>query len=213
MKFAIASEGVTDQITIENILCGFFEDENLDEDIIYLQPPFDKTKQKQASNDGGWSNLFRYLKTPTFRYDVLNHTNIIIQIDTDVSPRKSFDVKHEDKNGNKLNTNDLVHNVIDKLTEKIEQGKSGFYQQNSHKIIFCICVHSLECWLLAYHCEIIEVELCLDKLSECLGKKVQKKYKIYNRLSQPFLEKHKLLATAENDKSLNIFLDFIAEQT
>ncbi len=212
MKFAIASEGVTDQITIENILCGFFEDEDLDEDIIYLQPPFDKTKQKQASDGGGgYTNLFKYLKMTRFHEDVLNHEYIIIQIDTDVSPRNDFNVKHEDENGNLLSTNDLVHNVIDKLTAEIELGKKDFYKENSHKIIFCICVHSLECWLLAYHCEIIEVEFCLDKLSECLRKKVQKKYKIYNKLSQPFLKKNNLLTTANKDKSLNIFLKFVAE--
>ena len=212
MKFAIASEGVTDQITIENILCGFFEDEDLDEDIIYLQPPFDKTKQKQASDDGGWTNLVRYLKMTRFHEDVLNNEYIIIQIDTDVSPRDDFNVKHEDENGNLLSTNDLINKVIDKLINDIEQGKKDFYKENAHKIIFCICVHSLECWLLAYHCEIIEVEFCLDKLSECLRKKVRKKYKIYNELSQPFLEKNNLITTAKHDKSLDIFLSFIANK-
>ncbi len=38
MLFGLACEGITDQITIENILCGYFENTNLDEDITKLQP-------------------------------------------------------------------------------------------------------------------------------------------------------------------------------
>ncbi|NER00949.1 MAG: hypothetical protein F6K30_30375 [Cyanothece sp. SIO2G6] len=52
-KFALICEGVTDQITISNILCGFFDNENLDEDIAFLQPPYDVTTQKQKYGEFG----------------------------------------------------------------------------------------------------------------------------------------------------------------
>lgn len=45
MKFGLACEGITDQISLENILCGYFEDPDLDEDIQYLQPFLDETDQ------------------------------------------------------------------------------------------------------------------------------------------------------------------------
>ena len=44
-EFALVCEGVTDQITISNILCGFFGNEDLDEDISPLHRPYDATKQ------------------------------------------------------------------------------------------------------------------------------------------------------------------------
>ncbi|MBE9562281.1 MAG: hypothetical protein IMF12_05395 [Proteobacteria bacterium] len=202
MKFAIVSEGKTDQAVIKNILYGFFANEDLSGEI-HNALPFDDT-------EGGFRWIFKYLKMTRFHKDVLNHEYIIIQIDTDTS--KDYDIKHIDENNKLLSINDLVNNVIDRLITEIEQGKSGFYQQYKAKIIFCICVHSIECWLLVHHCEQIEITNCFNKLNKCV-KQVGKKRRIYNKLSQPFLEKHKLLATAENDKSLNIFLDFIAKKT
>jgi hypothetical protein len=47
--FGLACEGITDQITIENILCGYFKSKNLDDDEIkYVEPAFDESSQRQA---------------------------------------------------------------------------------------------------------------------------------------------------------------------
>jgi len=85
-KFALACEGVTDQIVIENILCGFYKDyDDLDEEIQPLQPPFDATTQKHKEGEfGGWERLLEYLSLKRFRDDVLNSEYVIIQIDTDI---------------------------------------------------------------------------------------------------------------------------------
>lgn len=64
-EFALICEGVTDQITISNILCGFFDNEDLDEDIAPLQPPYDATTQKQK-DFGGWQMLLAYLQDSQF---------------------------------------------------------------------------------------------------------------------------------------------------
>jgi len=208
MKFALACEGITDQITIENILCGFFNDEDLEDEITYLQPPFDETELKQ-SGTGGWTKLLNYLKMSRFRDDVLNNEYVIIQIDTDIS--ESYDVKHINENDEALSIKELVSNVIKRLITKIEEGRSAFYREHKDKIIFCVCVHSIECWLLVYHCKQLEITDCFEKLKKCV-KQVDKKRKIYDQLSQPFLEKNNLLETAKRDKSLSIFLDSIANQ-
>ena len=43
-KFGLACEGITDQIVIENILCGYYKDyDNLDEEIQAFQPAYDET--------------------------------------------------------------------------------------------------------------------------------------------------------------------------
>ncbi|MGK0290834.1 MAG: hypothetical protein ACI86H_002297, partial [bacterium] len=101
MKFALACEGITDQIALENILCGFFDDEYLDDEITYLQPPFDTTDAKQ-SGYGGWELLLDYLKTTRFRDDVVNNEVIILQIDTDISQEKNLDVSHYDSSNQEL---------------------------------------------------------------------------------------------------------------
>ena len=71
MKFGLACEGATDQATLENILCGYFKDPDLDQDIGKLQPPFDETTKKQK-DFGNWELLLEYLKSTRFRDDVLN---------------------------------------------------------------------------------------------------------------------------------------------
>ncbi|MEA3490846.1 MAG: hypothetical protein U9R27_03010 [Campylobacterota bacterium] len=57
-KFGLACEGITDQIVIENILCGFYKDyDDLDEEIIPFEPLRDETDKKQEENSGGWNRL------------------------------------------------------------------------------------------------------------------------------------------------------------
>ena len=67
--FTLACEGITDQAAIENILCGFYDDPGLDEDIQYLQPYLDTTdtRKMQQGNAGGWKNLYyNYLGSSNF---------------------------------------------------------------------------------------------------------------------------------------------------
>jgi hypothetical protein len=148
MKFGLACEGITDQITLENILCGYFNDPDLDENIAYLQPRLDATEQKQMGG-GGWKILLKYLSMKAFRDAVTSHDFIIIQIDTDISEKTEFGVNHTDESGNKLNTETLIINVIQKLICVIDSKKTGFYAEKGKNIIFAISVHSIECWLVA----------------------------------------------------------------
>ncbi|MEA3228781.1 MAG: hypothetical protein U9P38_06900 [Campylobacterota bacterium] len=40
-KFGLACEGITDQIVLENILCGFYKDyDDLDEEIVAFSPVY-----------------------------------------------------------------------------------------------------------------------------------------------------------------------------
>lgn len=210
MLFGLACEGVTDQITIENILCGYFKNTDLDEEIIQLQPPFDETDQKQKSG-GGWTMLLKhYLNTERFRDDVLNNNFIVIQVDTDVSNRKGFDVSQIDNDNLPLTPEVLITNVIAKLVVIIDSGETGFYQQHSEKIIFCISVHSLECWLYAHHNEnpLSEPKItdCYDALSDLLPS-IKKNYRCYDVYSQAFLNRENINAVAQKDPSFRVFIE------
>jgi hypothetical protein len=207
MLFGLACEGVTDQITIENILCGYFK--NLDdEEITHLQPLFDETDRKQK-DFGGWQMLLVYLSTARFRDDVLNNKFIVVQVDTDVSNETGFDVSQVDANNQPLMSEVLITSIIAKLVETIDSGDADFYQQHSDKIIFCISVHSLECWLYAYH---NKKTLSKPKITGCykalsfLLPTTEKTYRCYDELSQDFLKRKNIDLVATKDPSFRIFI-------
>lgn len=195
-KFGIAAEGITDQVTIEAILCGFFEAE-LEDEINYVQP--------KPNSDGGWKAVFNYLVSQDFRNDVLNHDYLIIQIDTDCS--FDFGVTHDNKS-----IEQLIIAVVDVLILKINEGCSGFYQDYQDKLIFAISVHSLECWLLAHYGQITVFDNCFDNLRKLkFDRNIQltKKYSVYEKLSQVFLVKSNIEAVAQKSLSFAFFVQYL----
>lgn len=214
MLFGLACEGVTDQITLENILCGYFENKNLGEDITELQPLFDETDQKQGN--GGWPILINYLASTRFRDDVLNTEFLILQIDSDIADQ--LRVAHKDNLGNALSIDSVISNVRAKLIEHINLGATHFYETHAPKILFAICVHSLECWLVAHHGEQSATHDCFDVLKTVIDPniiRVTKKQKNYDQLSKPFLQRKNIDAVVTKDPSFRAFiqaLDDIADQ-
>ncbi len=208
MKFALACEGITDQIVIKNILRGYYENQiNLKREIRSLQPPFDETTQKQIES-GGWKTLRTYLRSKRFRDDVLNNRYIVVQIDTDIAHH--FKISPADS------VTQWVNQMIETLVEEINQ-KENFYDQHKEKILFAVCVHSLECWLLALHQtndaknNIEKIDDCFDYLKSETEIFIDKKPAIYEELSQPFLKNTKLLDVAGKNSSLNFFLQNLPE--
>ena len=205
-KFALACEGVTDQIVIENILCGFYtEYDDLDEEIQPLQPPYDATTQKQKEDEfGGWEMLLKYLSEKRFRDDVLNSEYLIIQIDTDISEHVNFGVSQQN-----LSTEELINKVIERLIAQIDN-KQEFYQEHKEKLIFAISVHSLECWILPIYKNFRNEKIsgCVEALQRESKKiKVSKDYKTYDKLSQDFLKNKKLMKLVSKNSSFQIFVD------
>lgn len=207
-KFGLACEGITDQIVIENILCGFYKDINdLDEEIQALQPPFDETTKKQ-SDFGSWELLLKYLSSKIFRDDVLNSEYIVIQIDTDDSQHPNFDISPTDSDNKELSTEVLIEKVAERLIAQIDS-KETFYDENKNKIIFAISIHSLECWILPLHetCKTERIKSCFEHLQrKSKAIKVQKNYDTYDKLSRPFLRNKTLLKTSSQNSSLKIFI-------
>jgi hypothetical protein len=201
-KFGIVGEGITDQITIENILCGFFDSVELEDEFDYLP----------SNKEGGWRAILKYLALEDFRNDILNNEFVILQIDTDDSNK--FDVPHRDENNNELSAEDLVADVIAKLISKINEGQFGFYNDYANKIIFAISVSSLECWLVAHYAayyieKVISNESCFNQLRKQKfdnNFQVAKKYSKYDTLSQPFLNPDNINIVAQKSPSFNLFI-------
>jgi len=205
-KFGLVTEGITDQIVIENILYGFYKNyDDLDEEIQPLQPPFDATNQKQLEGEfGGWEMLLEYLSQKRFRDDVLNSEYIIIQIDTDISEHVNFGVSQQN-----LSTEALIEKVIERLIAQIDS-KETFYEEHKSKIIFAISVHSLECWILPIYnsSKNEKVTGCFETLQrESKNIKVLKEYTAYDKLSKDFLKHKKLMKLVSKNSSFQIFIN------
>ena len=205
-KFGLATEGITDQIVIENILCGFYKDLE-DDEIQAFQPAYDETTKKQKEEQfGGWEMLLEYLSEKRFRDDVLNSEYVIVQIDTDICEHKNFDVK---KDTSCIVT--FIESIKAKLILSIDKNVP-FYETNKEKIIFAISVHSLECWLLPI-CKDLKVEKitgCFEALQrECNGIKVEKNYSTYDKLSRVFLKNKDLLKISSKNSSFDIFIKLL----
>lgn len=203
-KFGLATEGITDQIVIENILCGFYKDyEDLDQEIQAFEPLRDQTGKKQEEGTGGWTRLLTYLSESRFREDVLNSEYTIVQVDSDICDEVNFDVK---KDTSCIVT--FIESIKAKLISSIDKNEL-FYETNQEKIIFAISVHSLECWLLPI-CKDLKVEKitgCFEALQrECNGIKVEKNYSTYDKLSRVFLKNKDLLKISSKNSSFDIFI-------
>lgn len=209
MNIGLICEGITDYIVLENILCGFGID---DEDIKQLQPLLDETDKKQASHSfGGWEQVLLYLQSTDFVEAAENHDYLVIQIDTDICEQKNFGVSPISL---------AQHNQIEfyalikqRLINKINERYSDNFIKYNHKIIFCICIHSLECWLLAHYQtkkpKNPKITGCEEALSRVLNKQgisFQKDYRCYDNLSRPFLQSKNINNAAKHTLSFDAFI-------
>jgi hypothetical protein len=212
-KFGLVTEGITDQIVIENILCGFYKDyDDLDEEIFALEPPRDETDNKQAYSEfgTGWSAIFNYLGESRFRDDVLNSEYIIIQIDTDIAEEMSCSQSQS--------VEEIIQCVIKKMVDKIDTQES-FYEEHQEKIIFAISVHSLECWILPIFStskkeKILNCEDMLKREVPKVSKKLrtEKNYRNYDKLTQDFLKYKKLMKIVSSNSSFQVFINKLPKE-
>jgi hypothetical protein len=82
-KIGLITEGITDQIVIENILMGYFDSNEDYIEFMELQPLRDETDNK--SGYGGWGKVLEYCESSKFKGALQFHDYIIVQIDTDIS--------------------------------------------------------------------------------------------------------------------------------
>lgn len=210
LKFGLACEGITDHAVLESILFGFFDE--LDDGEITKLQPLEPTK-------GGWGTLTQYLAHSRFSEDLTAVNYIIIQIDTDIAEK--LDIQQHDADGNKLSDVLIVTNTIQKLNEIIEANNQDSENLKS-KVIYAICVESIECWLINSHArndtEICEhSDKCFDTLKELVNAigglgSVKKKRAKYLKLSKHFEEdRNRILELAERDYSFSQFLERLQE--
>jgi hypothetical protein len=164
-SFRLISEGVTDRIVIKNILCGYFD--NPDIEVERLPEPLDATDRNNVDNFSNWKLVLDYCKSDRFKQAFQFDHYIIVQIDTDVCGEPDFNIDKIEA-GIELTPEKLAEKVSLKLQSLIGQ---DFYENFSERIIFAIAVHSTECWLLPLYCKNHEKQKykgCLKALDRCL---------------------------------------------
>ena len=207
INLGLITEGLTDQIVIENILRGYFN--NPDLDITWLQPERDENDENKFTGYGSWSQVFAYCRSIDFQLSFQSNDYIIIQIDTDVS--EEYGIPQQDENG-EFTPEELIVKVIEKFKQEIGE---DFYSKCQQQIIWAISVHSIECWLLPLYYQDKKKKSKFKNCLETLNKELIKKHNFridaknpeyYRTISKQY-SKHKVLMGCYKDNpSLNSFL-------
>ncbi|MEI8205167.1 MAG: phage tail protein [Bacteroidota bacterium] len=141
MRFTLITEGVSENRIIKHILVKYFKEYEL----------FFRDAQPQIVNEkqetiGGWNEVLKYCGRTDDLKEIFNNSDyLIIQIDTDQSETKPFDVSHSKDDNTSKTVDELYVDVVEKLKGLINP---DILESYSNKIFFAICIHSIECWLI-----------------------------------------------------------------
>ncbi len=219
--FGLACEGPTDQITLENILMGVFEELD-DDEIAHVQPRFDKSDESAKRTEGNWTRLIEYLGTKRFEDDLAAHDYLIIQIDTDIAEEVHADIVIKDADGERLPDATIVENAVSRLIAAINANDPNMYVKYEDKLIFAITINSLECWLINTFIDddakvCLHANSCFDDLKALLNDigghpRLKKRPVVYDKVSKVYYETpERLDVLASRDVSFNMFVTRLKE--
>lgn len=214
--FGLISEGITDQIVIENILVGLLNDDEVSVDP--LQPARDVTDEDLATSHGNWYKVFEYCQTQRFKDAVLNMDYVIIQLDADIFKTQKLPLEYQINLPPNVSAEETVTIIKEKIIDLIER---EFYENHKQKIIFAISVDAIECWLLPIYyqnqtAKASKIAGCLKSLNERLTKEegfsIDKKLPKYYRAASKKYQKHKeIIKLYALNPSLKIFVEDIQQ--
>ncbi len=152
-SFALIAEGPTDQVVLTHFLAAYFQDPDIVANPV--QPP-------SAHIPGGWTGVFSCCASPRVEAALVDNDYVIIQIDTDVCEEAGFAVSRRGPSGDDLTPDELAERVKNVLVAKL---RPTVYERFADRIIFAICVDSIECWLLPLYYS----DARQSKSTNCLG--------------------------------------------
>jgi hypothetical protein len=208
LKFGVIAEGATDQTVIENILLGYFEDQEDEPAINFVQP-----RRPLTEAPAGWGHVFKSLERKQHEEALQFNEYLVIHIDTDVQEQPGFDVPRRD-GGNELPVSDRVDRVIARLKQNID---AGFYRANAHRILFAIAVDTIECWLLPLlysDKRAAKITGCLESANQALRKADQnalsagetKFIRAYEKASSSYRKRKTLIEHHRRNPSLELLI-------
>lgn len=204
--FALITEGILDQVTIEAILAGFYM---RDLDITSIQPSRDSTDESRQLAFGGWERVLERCEQDDFADIFSANKYLIIQIDTDDGEHTNYGVALTE-GGADRGALDIITDVEGLIQTKIGTDK---YQKYSNRIIFAIAVHSTDCWYLPRYSKSrahkTKTKNCASTLERNLkkeGMNYAKEFHCYNKLAKEFENNEVLLNSAQENISLDQFI-------
>ena len=209
MRIGVIAEGVTDHRILEDILIGYFDDEEAFE-YITLQPVFDTTDQSAENIQGGWGHVIKYCEShEKLNNNLLDVDFLLIQIDSDICEKLNID-----RTGSE-SPDVVVEKVKNRLIEAIS---IELYEAFESKIIFAIAVEMMECWLLPVHesdkKKREKTVGCIATLNKAIQPKLKfsideknKNYRYYEILSESFIKRKNLIKYYPFNPSFAIFYD------
>lgn len=153
-RFALIAEGPSDHVVLTHFLAAYFKDP----DIVAnpLQPP-------SSAIPGGWTEVLRYCSSQRVADALVDNDYVVIQIDTDVCEEVGFDVPRRDPaSAKELTPDELAEKVTELLIARLPP---GVHEKFADRLLFAICVDSIECWLLPLY----YTDNRRSKLTHCLG--------------------------------------------
>lgn len=207
MRFLIAGEGLTDFIVLQNLLRGFFNDKNLS--ATRLLP-----KDKEPV---GWGNLFNYLTTEEFKQALPFSDYTIVQIDTGTCEEWNERIMPVG-----AKTSDLISFIESIKAVLVNKIGLDFYNEHKEKILFAICVHDVECWLLPFNAtqpahqkKIVGCVNTIEKIANEKGFSINEKNyedgKHYDLLSKPMRGNGELMTKGKLNESLSLFVNELSK--
>lgn len=214
-SIAIIGEGISDQVVLENILIGIFDDPNLN--IRMEQPTLDSSDAHRLSGAGGWTEVFRFCGSDLFANVFAVNEFVVIQIDTDCCGEVGYGVKLPQID-NRVDVEQLITDVSARICDEIDE---SVLEQVRERIVFAICVDSIECWLLplvrAQSAHVSKITGCLEAVNRGLNKSNAGFYldaknpEYYDTLSRPYKKRKTITKASRQNPSLGIFVDAVGE--
>jgi hypothetical protein len=202
ITFGIVSEGVTDQIILENILFGWTGDKNL------IANPL----QPKKGESGNWDKVFKYCQSDDFKGAFAYCDMVVIQMDTDFMLRGEVPENYRIDMLN-LSVGEAVEAFKNKI---IDLMGVDFYRAYTNQIIFAISVNEIECWLLPMYFENQKVkagktENCIGTLNTILPQAEgfyidEKRNEYYEKIARKFKKRKDIAKWAALNESFYMFI-------
>lgn len=214
--FALVAEGVTDHVVLKTILRGYLKGQARKPVFTMRQPDRDATAGQEWQQFGNWENVFRYLREGHHRDALQFNHYLVVQVDTDCSDHSRFGVPRH-VGGEMMEVPILVVRVVERI--RMEIGEEDC-QQYGQRLLFAVCVDSMECWLLPLWADQETQQIrtigCLKALNRELARQDQpvidpsnKGVLPYENASQGCRNQNVLLESGRKNPSLGIFLDVL----
>ncbi len=213
MRISLATEGKSEHWIIRHLIEKYLKGTEVF--FRQVQPQiFDDTQD----SIGGWLEIIKFCaRTDDIRSALVDTDYLIIQIDTDESQNIRFGVSHT-KQGNVTKTyEELYEEVVEKLKSLINP---EILEEYGDKIVFAICIHTIECWLLSIYLTnshksdtrnclaTLNTELRRKNLDVVPPKKQKEKRKIaYESILRNWRQRQEIKKSAKHNIGFKKFVD------